>query len=171
METYANGAKRSDSKPFYREIPLCALRREGDTLREGAIKYNETPWDSNWQKGDTAYALDCFDHAFEHLQKYYENIKARLSGKPEPWPEEDHLGHLRANTGFLAWFEENGQFACQNHITPPADVVAGRTYLVDTAIDNINAALDKTDVPELPPQLEPSLRDRILALFGGGQLP
>lgn len=110
METYSTGAKRSDHKPYYREIPVAALRRLGETLREGAIKYNEQPWDSNWQKGDLMFALDCIDHLGDHLACYAESVKARLAGKPTR-DEEDHLGHLLANAAFLCWFEEQGMFA------------------------------------------------------------
>ena len=109
METYSTGAKRSDHKPYYREIPVAVLRRLGEALREGALKYNEQPWDSNWQKGDLTFALDCIDHLGDHFACYAESVKARLAGKPTR-DEEDHLGHLLANAAFLAWFEERGMF-------------------------------------------------------------
>lgn len=171
METYANGAMRSESKPYYREIPLCVLRREGEALREGAEKYNEQPWDSNWRKGDTEYALKCLDHAFEHLQKFAENVKARLGGLDEPWPEEDHLGHLRANTGFLAWFEQEGRFeepeVSEGQLR--AEESQRDPEVVNRAIDAINAALDEKK-PVVAPETDHTIVERIRSLFGG-QLP
>ena len=50
METYPTGARRSSHKPYYRETPFAVWRRLGEALREGALKYNEKPWESNWQK-------------------------------------------------------------------------------------------------------------------------
>ena len=109
METYPTGARRSSHKPYYREIPFAVWRRLGEALRKGALKYNEKPWESNWQKGDLSFALDCIDHLGEHFACYAESVKARLAGKPTR-DEEDHLGHLLANAAFLSWFEEQGMF-------------------------------------------------------------
>lgn len=107
LTKYATGAVRSGTKPRYRDIPTCLLRRIGLAFSEGAEKYEVdlAPYEKNWESGDLRFAFDAFDHAIEHLLEYRDQVRRRLLGLPLK-DGEDHLGHLGANIAMLAQFEE-----------------------------------------------------------------
>lgn len=111
MITYDSGAKRSDTKPFYKIIPYEFIRRLGMTLAEGAIKYDEAVDESNWKKGDKKFFAECFDHAIEHMYLYLDGDRT-----------EDHLAHAAANLCFLVWAQERAIWDPHYGDYPPVEV-------------------------------------------------
>lgn len=111
---FDGGAKRSDAKPFYRKIPITALRRLAMTLAEGSLRYDKGIYHSNWRSGNDEFAAACFDHAIEHMYNWMEGDNT-----------EDHLGHAMANIAFLIHFEETNVYtpSTLNYLPPvEADV-------------------------------------------------
>lgn len=73
MNTFDGGAKRSEKKPNYNQIPFCAIQRLAKRFSVGAEQYDD-PWEAkrlygamNWEAGDEEFWKDAFNHAMEHL--------------------------------------------------------------------------------------------------------
>ena len=139
-ENYKQGAKRSDKKFRFRDVGLGLIRRIAAAFSEGALKYETDlpPYQKNWKRGDLNFALDVFDHAFEHLFWHNERILCRLNGvdffehvrtivgdedltKVQEIVDDDHLGHLGANMVMLDYFEGNLFQGDAGWITPIID--------------------------------------------------
>ena len=96
-------AFRREDKPFYMGIPLEVMNR---TLREGAIKFEENPWERFYQtKSSPEDFLEFFDHTIAHVYKAYDEM---ANGKIHDGGE-DHLGHALVNLVMIAWAQENGK--------------------------------------------------------------
>lgn len=101
----ANGMKRTERKPRYDKIYFGFLTRLGESLAEGAEKYDANILDDNWQKGDEKSATDTFNHLIDHMYKF-----RATAGTPESVREqiEDHLGHAAANIMMLCYYFDRG---------------------------------------------------------------
>lgn len=111
METFNNGAVRSEKKPRYFDLGTGIFIRGGRAMAEGHEKYekNLPPGHKNFQKGDTEFAIEAFNHLFEHVLLYRDQLLDRLHGRT-PVEDEDHLGHAVANLVMLDYYETHGLF-------------------------------------------------------------
>jgi len=148
LDIFPGGAKRDAKPPYYREIPKVFLEKLGRTLQHGAEKYNESPLDSNWKKGDLTFAIGCFDHLIEHLYAWRE-------GKTN----EDHLGHAAANLAFLTWFQEHGVWDPATNNEADKELVGSIDRL--TAIQEMDEALREAENVPAPPSAPSKLWDII----------
>ena len=141
-KVFPGGAKRDAKLPYYREIPKVFLDKLGRALQRGAEKYNESPLDSNWKKGDVTFAIGCFDHLIAHLYAWREGAT-----------DEDHLGHAAANVAFLAWFQEQDVWDPGKKPETTTDRLT--TY---QDMDSELRAAESTPAPVAPPKLWDILR-------------
>lgn len=125
METFNNGALRSETKPRYADISYSLLRRGALAFAEGYEKYegpnspNPMPVGyKNYKKGDAAFALEAVNHALEHLLEYKEQCIDALLGDEDSFDGEDHLGHLLANLVMLDFYETKGVFSPRPEAIP-----------------------------------------------------
>lgn len=90
-EGFESGAVRdtNDGKPRPGLISPFATEREGHVLAKGALKYAPR----NWEKGMP-------------ISRCIESIERHLLAYKKGETDEDHMAHLRCNTGFIIHYEE-----------------------------------------------------------------
>jgi hypothetical protein len=137
------GAYRQHKTPAYRLIPSILLKWAGDAFREGAEKYNEGLWETNWKKGNQQFYAEAFDHVIEHLYKWWTlKTDPAMAEVLNYEKDENHLGHAAAGLGFLMYGEVMGFF---NEARDPS--APGYQYPF---------------VPEdIPPEMQPTISDLI----------
>lgn len=121
-------AFRREDKPFYMGIPLEVMNRIGQTLREGAIKFEENPWERFYQtKSSPEDFLEFYEHVIAHVYKAYDEM---VNGKVHDG-SEDHLGHALVNLIMIAWAQENGKLPNKMQ-----SLIQGNPALAPTYEDN-----------------------------------
>lgn len=95
------GAKSSELRPRYDQIPACALRRIAERFGRGSLKFDD-PEESkrmygrmNWQGGDDEYFRERFNHIIYHLMLWKEGDKS-----------DDHLAAAAWGCIVQMWREE-----------------------------------------------------------------
>jgi hypothetical protein len=114
MTEFTGGAKRSERKPNYHQIPFCAIQRLAKRFAGGSRQYDD-PAEAvklngamNWQAGDEAYWTDAFNHAVEHL----------LLSKSDD--SDDHLAAVMWYCATRMWKDESTQPAGDPSADGPA---------------------------------------------------
>jgi hypothetical protein len=121
METFENGAARSEKRPWYRLIPREALQLVAGRFQLGAEKYTE----QNWKKGGPDFFNEAMNHVTHHWFAYMNNDES----------EESNIDNLAAalwGMCALAWWELTGKAKWQAPAEQPPVVHAAdsfRTYL------------------------------------------
>lgn len=100
------GAKSSEIKPRYDQIPANSLRRVAIRFSEGNKNYDGPEADTiggpmNWQGGDATFFCERFNHLIEHLNHWKE---AREKGYETA---DDDLAAAAWGCFVLMWAEDN----------------------------------------------------------------
>jgi hypothetical protein len=138
MVTFDGGAKRSDEKPLYRNIPYTALNRTAKAFSDGAPKYDESLTQSNYEKGDEKFAFACLDHVVEHIYKYIAIRRGQYENLSGDDLMEDHLGHASAGLAMIMRLEELGVVPMHGVERPETEeVMGGDTLLTNAEIEEL----------------------------------
>jgi hypothetical protein len=115
METFENGAARSEKRPWYRLVSREALELIAKRAQLGMEKTGYTEW--GWKKGGPDFFNEAMNHVTHHWFMYMNNDES----------EESNIDNLAAalwGMCALAWWELTGKAKWQTPAPATQDIDA-----------------------------------------------